>query len=219
MYDVRAGVLSKSMKSNVIISIPTIRVQLSVSPNVSDVTCKFGEATYQIVQSLGGYLLSIDVGDANWRGPWNKISKRSIKYNTSLDKTTCRFKKFISDKKSTRSKRSAEVWEFSENLKTSTEYAQLRYEQTFVIRQINKNFGLFQKTICDTQYQKWINLNAPDLARKVANYITGKIYNIGESHYGIFQIQHTARVISKVALVYPMEIKYGMYKASRIQQN
>lgn len=134
-----------------------------------------------------------------------------------LDQTIKRYRKFTNLRNvilSSKDKRSINLWEISDNLKTSTEYAQLRYEQAIVIRQINKNFGLLQKTICQIQYQKWRLLSPPDLSRRVADYITGSIHSIGDAHFGIFQVQQTTKSLAKVEISYPTVISHGIYKVS-----
>lgn len=73
----------------------------------------------------------------------------------------------------------------------------MRYEQNFVIKQINRNFALIQKTICDIQFQTWMSLSPPNLAHKVARYITGHIYTLGNAHYGGYAVQHTEKALGK----------------------
>lgn len=212
IYDIRAGVLSKSMKNNIIISLPILNLQFSVSPDTVATSCNFGKSTYEIVQSLGGYLISIDVGSANWRGPWEQRNKRSLFNVNFKDKTTHRFYLFTHEKRTRHTRSATDIWEFSSSLKTTTDYAQLRYEQTFVIKQINRNFGLLQKNICEVQYQRWLNLYPPNLAQKVANYISGDVYSIGEPHFGSFRVQFTVKSTTSFSLCYPIVSKLGMYK-------
>ncbi|AHN92646.1 G [Spodoptera frugiperda rhabdovirus] len=219
IYDVRAGVLSKSRSNFILVSLPSLNLQFSVSLESTETKCSFGDKTYDIVQSMGGYLLSIDIGNANWRGPWDPTPQHPGRERRSImefpDQTSFRYNQFINYHSSPRHKRHDQEFEFPLSLKSSYDYAQFRYEQNFIIRQINKNFGLLQKSICDIQFSKWQNLSPPNLAMKIAHYVTGSIHSIGGVHHGSYSIQRTEKSITKVNLVFPIVIVHGMYKCQR----
>ncbi|XP_050551712.1 uncharacterized protein LOC126911016 [Spodoptera frugiperda] len=138
IYDVKAGVLSKSRSDFILVSLPSLNLQFSVSLKSAETKCSFGDKTYDIVQSMGGYLLSIDVGNANWRGPWEASPHTSNRKSRSItdfpDQTSYRYSKFVNSQSLSRSRRHNQEFEFPLSLKSSYDYAQFRYEQNFIIR-------------------------------------------------------------------------------------
>ncbi|QMP82254.1 glycoprotein [Lepidopteran rhabdo-related virus 34] len=215
IHDVKAAIKTVNPNGEIILSVPSSHHQFSIVQGDNAMKCNFRKATYDVYKSMGGYLISLSGNDEKLVGQAfasPKIRQASRKGRSvpavQLDQLTWRLFQFLSPRK----RRDLDEREFFSNLRSSYDYSQLRFEQTFIVSQINKNLALIQKNICDTQKLKWLSLSPPNLARKVADYYTTEGFSIGETWNGVYKITNTQPIALSYRVVLPIRISHGMFQ-------
>lgn len=215
IHDVKAAIKTVNPNGEIILSVPSSHHQFSIVQGDNAMKCNFKKATYDVYRSMGGYLISLSSNDEKIVGQAfasPKIRQASRKgrslLDVQLDQITLRLSQFLF----TRKKRDIDEREFFSNLRSNYDYSQLRFEQTFIVGQINKNLALIQKNICDTQKLKWLSLSPPNLARKVADYYTTEGFSLGETWNGVYKVTNTQPISLSYRVALPIEISHGMFK-------
>lgn len=141
IHDVETSIISLSSRSpGYIITSPISHRQFSLLPVSQNTTCSISSRTYTIHHTPGGYLISISVGNRGYLEP----VASSMRYLKQENRRTRRARSPTIDpiippllqSMVKRQKRSSDIYEFAENLRTDFDYSQYRYEQEFVTRKI-----------------------------------------------------------------------------------
>lgn len=184
IHDVETSIISLSSRyPGYIITSPISHRQFSLLPVSQNTSCSISSRSYTIHHTPGGYLISISVGNRGYLEPvafsMRYLKQERLRTRRPRSPAVDPIIPPLLQSMVKRQKRSAsDIYEFAENLRTDFDYAQYRYEQEFVTRQINKNLVLLQKSVCEIKYTKWLTLTEPYVAGKVAEYVTGSIYAV-----------------------------------------
>lgn len=233
IYQTHSALISYEIKDPSIIVSPDHKILLSLKSSWGPAVCvKTGNIP--IFKTQGGYLISLaDPYGRVLRAPSDlKTNTRPIESGFKDPYVYHRMKRNLPDanfeqllrlltvQDLKKTKRSVDNMTteflvsdyFDPSMRLNFNYAQYRYDMNSLIHQDEGAKKSLMNLICHIKSLQWTMLSPPDLATKVAVYLSGDSSTFGERRNGHFYIMTPSSLKDPVTLKNPLQVKNGMFQ-------